>query len=164
MQADISLVLVDSWAPFPTATHSMTAQGESLCSALRSFLQDFQNFPVESRDCCPETRGREQLLHTWGDARAKCHQLHLPRLSPAHGSVHGDLDNALSILNSPEQSALAPCPLNLVFSQIQNHRIIGLERKKRVPSTELSVPVMRSKGCFQIPVIFHAGMAKHECI
>lgn len=51
-----------------------------------------------------------QLLHTCGDARATCHQLHLPSLALTLG-VNMDLGSAKSILNSPEHAVLASRPL-----------------------------------------------------
>lgn len=56
----------------------------------------------------------EALLHTWVDARAQHHQLHLSRLSPDVWDMNGHVHNAVSILSSPERSSLAPCPLPLV--------------------------------------------------
>ena len=54
------------------------------------------------------------LLHPWVEARAQYHQLHLSRLSPDVWGMNGHVHNAVSILNSPEHSSLAPCPLPLV--------------------------------------------------
>lgn len=104
----------------------------------------------------------EALLHTWVDARAQHHQLHLSRLSPDVWDMNGHVHNAVSILSSPERSSLAPCPLPLV--RFLNSKSWDYKTEKKNAFITTCSLCQRFKGTFEIPVIFHAVRAMYATI